>query len=210
MNGIFRNATAAVVPSWPLILMVSLGRVIVSNRLWEEFLLLDLVVILSLTILVYGRIVSRMVPGFGSSSWTGVPQIALQIWVSRQLGTQHMHVLFAILVSALFGVLTIYALPIVFLRKSSLTAVLAGVVFLFRNLVASFWVAAILVFTHVLAAAGAVIFRMETAPWSFVLVLILAVVASLLTFVVFAAALGALLGGAEQEPNVMAGAPGAP
>lgn len=214
MNGKFRNAAAAVAPSWPLILIVSLGKVIISNRLWDEFLILDLVAVLLLTILIFGRIVSRLVPGVSSGSWTilkenwinyvlaiaiiGAPQAVLRIWVAGQLSTPYMHVVLAIVFSALFGVLTIYALPIVFLRKSSLAAILAGVAYLFKNLAASCGLAAIVVFTHVLAAAGAVIFRMETAPWSFVLVMVLAVVTTFLTFVVFAAALGILLGNAEQ------------
>ena len=214
MNESLLSAITTVAPSWPLILIVSLGKVIASGRLWEEFLILDLVVTLSLIILIYGRIVSRLVPGIASGSWTilkenwlnyviaiaiiGAPQVALRIWIVGQLGTPLWYVLSAIMISALFGVLTIYALPIVFLRKSSLAAILAGVAYLFRNLAASYGMAAIVVLTHVLAAVGAVIFRMETAPWSFVLVLVLAVVTTFLTFVVFAAALGVLLGNAEQ------------
>jgi len=212
-----RDAIDAVNPFWPLVICVGFGGVIASNRIWQEFLVLDLIITLSITILVYGRIVFYMAPGSSSSSWTilkenglnyviaiaiiGSPQIALRVLLAGHLNTLFMYVVFGTLISSVFGVLTIYALPIVFLKNSSLAAILAGVTYLSRNLAASSWIAGIVVITHVLAAAGALVFRVEATPWSFVFVLATAVVGAFLSFVAFAAALRILLESAEQEPG---------
>ena len=208
-----RDSIDAVNPFWPLVFCVGLGGVIGSNRIWQEFLVLDLIITLSITILVYGRIVLNMAPGSSSNSWTilkenglnyviavviiGSPQIALRVLVAGQPVTLFMYVFFGTLLGSVFGVLTIYVLPIVFLKKSSLAAILAGVTFLSRNLAASSWIAGVVVITHVLTAAGALVFRVEATPWSFVIVLVTAVAGAFLSFVAFAAALRILLKGAE-------------
>jgi len=210
-----RESIDRVSPLWPLVLCVGLGGVIGSNRIWQEFQVPALIIILSTTILIYGRIVSSMAPGSRTSPWTilkenglnyviavaiiGAPQAALRLLVTGQPVTLFEYVVFGTLISSVFGVLTIYALPIVFLKKSSLAAILAGVIYLSRNLATSIWIAGIVVITHVLAASGALVFRVETTPWSFVLVLVTAVVGAFLSFVAFAAALQVLLEGAEQE-----------
>jgi hypothetical protein len=209
-----RDSIDAVSPFWPLVFCVGLGGVIGSNRIWQEFLVLDLIITLSITILIYGRIISSMAQGSHSNSWTilkenwlnyviavaiiGAPQVALRVLVAGQPVTLFVYVVFGTLISSVFGVLTIYALPIVFLKKSSLAAILAGVIYLSRNLATSIWIAGIVVITHVLAAAGALVFRVEATPWSFVLVLVSAVVGAFLSFVAFAAASRILLEGAEQ------------
>lgn len=210
-----RDSFEAVSPYWPLVICVGLGGVIGSNRIWQEFLVLDLIITLSITILIYGRIASNMVLGDTSSAWMilkenwlnyviavaiiGAPQVALRVLVAGRLDSLFMYVVFATMISSVFGVLTIYALPIVFLKKSSLAAILAGVVFLSRNLAVTAWIAGVVIITHVLAAAGAVVFRVEATPWSFVFALAAAVVGAFLSFVAFAAALRVLLEGGEQE-----------
>ena len=209
------DSIEAVAPYWPLVFCVGLGGVIGSNRIWQEFLVLDLIITLSITIIIYGRIVSNLAPGSSSSSWTilkenglnyviavaiiGVPQIALRVLAAGLLDTLFVYVVFGTLISSVFGVLTIYALPIVFLRKSSLAAILAGVIYLSKNLAASSWIAGVVVFTNVLAAAGAWVFRVEATPWSFAFVLVTAVVGAFLSFVAFAAALRILFEGAVRE-----------
>ncbi len=210
-----KESIDAVSPFWPLVFCVGLGGVIGSNRIWQEFQVPVLIITLSVTILIYGRIISSMAPGSRSSSWTilkenglnyvlavaiiGAPQSALRVLVASQPVNQFEYVVFGTLISSVFGVLTIYALPIVFLKKSSLAAILAGVIYLSRNLAASIWIAGIVVITHVLAASGALVFRVETTPWSFALVLVTAVVGAFLFFVAFAAASRVLLNGAEPE-----------
>lgn len=217
MNRGLRDSADAVWAFWPLVLCVGLGRVLGSTLIWEEFLVLEIFILLSITILIYGRIVSNIVPGTSSSSWEilkenglnyvvaiaiiGAPQIALRILAGGNLNTLLLKVGFGTLIGSVFGVLTIYVLPIVFIKKSSLTAVLAGVVFLWKNLAASSWIAGVVVFTYVMAAAGAVVFRADRTPGSFVIILVTSVVGSYLNFVVFAAATRILLEGAEQEPG---------
>jgi hypothetical protein len=156
----------------------------------------------------------------GSSSWTilkenglnyviaiviiGAPQIALRGLVGGQLDSLFMYGVFRTFLGSVFGVLTIYVLPIVFLRKSSLAAILAGVTYLSRNLAASSWIAGIVVITEVLSSAGTVVFRVEATPLSFVFAVVTAVVGTFLSFVAFAAALRILLESTEQESSIHA------
>ena len=65
-----RESIDAVSPFWPLVLCVGLGGVIGSNRIWQEFQVPVLIITLSTTILIYGRIVSSMAPGSRTSPWT--------------------------------------------------------------------------------------------------------------------------------------------
>ena len=212
-----RESADVVWPFWPLVFCVGLGGVIGSNRIWQEFQFLAVFITLSITILIYGRIIAKMAPGISSSSWAilkenglnyviavaiiGAPQVVLRILVAGQLDTLFVYVVFGTLVSSLFGVLTIYALPIVFLKKSSLAAIIAGVAFLSKNLAASSWIAGVVVVTHVLTAAGALVFRVEATPWSFAIILVAAVVGAFLSFVAFSAASRILLEGGEQESD---------
>jgi hypothetical protein len=134
----------------------------------------------------------------------GVPQIAFRVIAHWLFDSWFLYVLFSTILGSAIGALTIYVVPIVFLKKRSLGAVLSGVVFLSRNLAVSRWIIGIVVFANVLGTVGTVLFRIETTPWSFVVALLSGVICLFSNYVAFAGALQVLIEGREQKPGLHA------
>ncbi len=194
MKSAFRNSVNIVVPYWPWITFLGVAGVFVSNRIWQEFSIPILLAGFAITIYIYGRIVSDSVQESRQSAWQilqenwinylivvvilGTPQIAFRVAAAGRFGSWILYVLISTILGSAVGVLAIYALPIAFLKKTSLGAILAGVVYLSRNLAASLWIVGVVVIANVLGTVGAVVFRLETAPWSFALALFAAFITS--------------------------------
>jgi hypothetical protein len=206
----FNRASQDVAGHWPWILAAVAVSVTVSAGVWKEFLFVGVPLTIAIMIILYGRIAGGLVPDGTAGTWKilqdnwlnylvavviiGLPERIMLLLVASRFHSLVGYVVLATAFGAGFGILTIYALPIVFIRKSRLAAILAGIVFLFRNPAASSWIAAVVVVTQILAVAGVTVFRVATAPWSFALVLLTGVVVTFLSLVTFAGASRVLLG----------------
>jgi hypothetical protein len=207
-------ALGDVIRFWPVIVALSIGQTIVSNDLWVEFAVPGAIIIVSVMIIVYGRIIAHLLPERTSSNlailrenWLNyliamviiaVPGVASRLVAANLTSSSVVYVVLAIGASAAVGILTIYVLPIVFLKRVSVAAIPTGVVFLKRNLSSSAWIAGFIAAAHVLDAIGMILFRVDPAPWSWTLVISAGVLADFLFFVCFAAASRMLLGGTQQ------------
>lgn len=221
MKNAFRDSIDTVVPYWPWITFLGVAGVFGSNNFWQEFSFPILLAVFVITIYIYGRIVSDIVRGSTLSAWQilqenlgnyliivlllGVPQVVFRVVAAGWFDSLFLYVIFSTFLGSALGALTVYTLPIAFLRKTSLGAILAGVVFLSRNLVISSWIVGAVVVANVLGSVGAVVFRLEATPWSFVLALFTGVFGFSISYVAFAGALKVLIeGGGMQESGLHA------
>ena len=220
MDSGLRDAVGTVMPYWRWVLFLGVAVVFGSNRIWPEFSIPILIVVFAVTIFIYGRIVSDIVSGYTPSArrimlenWlnylivvsiVGVPQGVFRVMVAGRLDSWFAYVFFTTILGSVLSVLTIYALPIAFLKKSNLGAVLAGVVYLSRNMAVSGWIAGVVVIANVFGTVGAIVFRVETTPWSFVLALSTAVFGFSISYVAFAGALRVLVRDGELESSLHA------
>jgi hypothetical protein len=220
MNSRLLGAAGTVMPYWRWILFLGVAAVFGSNRIWPEFSFPILIVVFAVTIFIYGRIVSDIVSGYTPGArrimlenWlnylivvliVGVPQGVFRVLVAGRLDSWLEYVFFTTILGSVLSVLTIYALPIAFLKKSNLGAVLAGVVYLSRNMAVSGWIAGVVVIANVFGTVGAIVFRVETTPWSFVLALSTAVFGLSISYVAFAGALRVLVHDDELESSLHA------
>ncbi len=220
MKNAFRRSVDIVAPYWLWIAFLGVVGVFGSNRFWPEFSILMLLVVLVTSIYLYGRVFcdldkkrTESALQVLSENWRnylvvtvilGVPQLAFRVAIAGQLDSWFLYVLFSTLLGSALGALSIYVLPIVYLKNRSLGAVLSGVVYLSKNLGVSRWIIGIVVVTNVLATVGTVLFRLKAAPWSFVLALFAGVFGLFCAYVAFAGALQVLIEGEEQKSSLPA------
>ncbi len=220
MNSAFRKSVDIVEPYWHWITFLGVAGVFGSNRFWPEFSILMLLAIFVTTIYLYGRVFCDLDKNRTEKAmqvlhenWVnylvvtvilGAPQVAFRVAAAWRFDSWFLYVLFSTILGSVLGALTIYVLPIVFLKKRSLGAVFSGVVYLSRNLAVSRWIIGIVVVANVLGTVGAVLFRIETTPWSFVLALFAGVFGFFSAYVAFAGALQVLHEGGKQEPGMHA------
>lgn len=178
----FIESVNAVIPHWSLILGIGVVGVLGANGFWQEFAVPGLIVNVLIMIVIFGKIVSVCVQGEPASA-------------KRLLSENWLNYVAAVVILRLPQA----AIPIVFLKKSSLAAVLAGIVYLFKNLAASTWIAGVVVITYVLTTVGTLVFRLETTPWSFVLALAAVMTGLFLSFVTYVGALRVLAAGGEEK-----------
>jgi hypothetical protein len=220
MKSSLRDSVDTVVPYWPWITFLGVAGVFGSNRIWQEFSIPILIAVFAITIYIYGRITSDIARGRTQSAWhilgencvnymivvllLGAPQAAFRVVAAGRFDSWYLYVLFSTILGSALGALTIYALPIAFLRKMNLGAILAGVVYLSRNLAVSSWIIGVVIIANLLGTVGALVFRLETTPWSFVLALSTGVLGFSISYVAFAGALKVLLEGGERDTGLHA------
>ena len=220
MKSSLRDSVDIVMPYWPWIAFLGVAGVFGSNRIWWEFSIPILLAVFTVTIYIYGRIVSDIALVRSKSAWQilrencanymivgfflGAPQVAFRVVAAGWFDSWYMYVLFSTILGSALGALTIYTLPIAFIRKTNLGAILSGVVYLSRNLAVSIWIIGVVVIANLLGTAGALIFRLEATPWSFVLALSTGVFGFSISYVAFAGALKVLLEGGERDTSLHA------
>ncbi|RKZ11618.1 hypothetical protein DRQ50_13295 [bacterium] len=194
---------------WPLIIAAGIGLAIVTSGMSDVLLLPMGIATVSLHIIVYGRIISQAVPGRPATNWeilkeysrhylltaviTGVVFLVPRLLVARLASSTGIYYPASIGVHAALSMLTIYVWPLVFLRRSSVGAILAGVSYLWSNLAASVWILVVVSVTQVLHGVGLLVFRTYLSGWSYAVLFSIGVVTAFLLFMSFAAALHTLL-----------------
>jgi hypothetical protein len=220
MKSAFSKSVNIVAPYWPWIIFLGVLGVFGSNRFWPEFSIPVFLGVFVGTIYLYGRVACDLLKKptekaaqILHENWVnylvvtlllGVPQVAFRVVFAGWLDSWFLYVLFSTVLGSALSGLTIYVLPIVFLKKSSLGAVLAGVVFLGQNLSDSRWIIGIVVVANVLATAGSMLFKLEATPWSFVLALFAGLLGFYGAYVAFAGALQVLIEGGEKRSGLHA------
>jgi hypothetical protein len=204
-----RRAWAFVAPDALLIAIVSVLPVVGTAGFYPEFSVPLALLMIPVFIVIYGRILARIVPGESpragtilathTVNWMVVSVLVAALYVVITMGLAALKLpASAWFVAGVFSrivvwVATMYALPLAFLMRRSLTAWLGGFVFLRRHRAASAPLAWVLLGTALLSTFSSWLFRVEVSPFSFTLAVVVGVVGSLLNFTIFAAALGNLI-----------------
>lgn len=218
-----RRAWAFVAPDFLLIAIVSAMPVVGTAGFYPEFSVPLALLMIPVFIVIYGRILARVLPGEYSRpgailvthtvNWmvvsvlVAVPYAMISFaWMALKLPASAWFVS-SVLNRILVWVATMYALPLAFLMRRSLAAWLGGFVFLSRHRAESAPLAWTLLVTAVISTSSVWLFRLETAAWSFTLAIVVGVAGSLLNFTVFAAALRNLIaaGVARGNENPLSG-----
>jgi hypothetical protein len=209
VNSKARAALFAPYPHWPLIVAGGIGPTLMAATVSRELLAPAVIVAIMLQIVVFGRILSQVLPGRVSSFWGilreyglsyviagfiagAVGVILLQV-VVRIMPPRFPNVISGGAVHAAVAMVTIYVWPIVFLRRTSVAAILAGVSYLMDNIASSLWIAGIIVLGEVIQTVGQLVYLEYRTGWGFVIMLIAGVTFVYLMAVTYAAALHALL-----------------
>lgn len=216
MKTILINALNSVVESWPLVFAVGAGQAAIIYCLFrphlvpEEILLVVALVSFVLVIITYGRISSSLVSGKATNSLkilrehgsnylivvilTGLPVLLFRAFVANRLSSSGVSLGLVTALYVLLAVLTVYIRPIVFLKKTNVSAIPAGVLVLFRNLSGSKWIVLIAALSTVPHSAEKLLFRTGAQSWNITFFVCFGVLSAFCTFLSFAAATQYLLG----------------
>ena len=205
-----KAAVFAPYPYWLLIVAVGVGPTILVAIVSRDFMILAGVATVLLKIFIFGRILSLVLPDrvstfrgilreygvcyFVAGILVGVVSLALLTAISSVTSPQLAYRLFGVVVRGLVAAVTIYVWPLVFLKRSSVAAILAGVLVLMRNLLSSLWIVGIVMIGQAVLAVGQLVYFDQRSGWSFAVMLIAGVVYIYLAAVSFAEALYNLLG----------------
>ena len=205
-----KAAVFAPYPYWLLIVAVGVGPTILVAIVSRDFMILAGVATVLLKIFIFGRILSLVLPDrvstfrgilreygvcyFVAGILVGVVSFALLTAISSVTSPQLAYRLFGVVVRGLVAAVTIYVWPLVFLKRSSVAAILAGVSVLMRNLLSSLWIVGIVLIGQAFLAGGQLVYLDQRSGWSFAVMLLAGVVYIYLAAVSFAAALYNLLG----------------
>jgi len=195
---------------WPLIIFISALRMVALSGLEMGLTLLAFVLGVVLTILVYGRLVAHLDPDRSPAVLTilqengihylvamviiGIPGGAAGLLLRGLDAPLILYVVLSGLVNAAVAVLTLYVLPVVFLHRAGVAAVLAGVSAFLSHAAASAGIAVVVVAAHVVTRVGALLVLSHPSSWTGAAALGAAAVALYLLFVAFTAASRVLLG----------------
>lgn len=215
-----RAALWAPWPHWPLIVACGIGPAAVVAVVSRGLMVPVGIVAVMLQIVIFGRIQAQALPekasGFGailkeySLSYlttiflVAVVGLVLTIAISRLIYSPLPKILVNGPVKGVLAIFTIYVWPLVFLRRSSVAAILAGVLFLVRNFASSMWILGVVATGQVINLGGQVLYIEYKSGWSFGLLLVTSVTFVYLGAVSFAAALHTLLGAEIVESPVEA------
>jgi len=127
-------------PYWPLILAVGAGPTVLAASISRELLTPALIVCLFLQIVIFGRILSQVLPDKVSTFWgvlreyglnyliagvlVGVVAFAMLMVISSVLSPHLPYRLISGVVKGVLAAITIYVWPLVFLKRSSVAAIL--------------------------------------------------------------------------------------
>lgn len=200
-----RRAWAVVAPDALFLSIVSALQVAGTAGLYPEVTVPLLLVSIPVIIVMYGRLLARIVPSEPTAAgriladhWWDWLVVTVLIAIPLQ-ALRLLLVVFKAPVAVWFGVgivakagvwiATMYALPLAFLARRGLAAFVGGVSFLRIHRAESRWIAGLLVIIAVAATTTSWLYRLNTAPWSFTLAVVVGVASKLLYFIVFAGAL---------------------
>jgi|GEM_PF-3271511 len=220
MKAIFTSAISSVFKSWGLLVAVGGGGAAVSYGFLQPHLVpREFVVAASLlvavgVIIALGRICSWLVSGrttgsleilrenglnyLGAVIVIGLPLYVLRVFVVGQLMSGGWYQGFMTGLLVLADVLTVFVLPIVFLKRMSVRAIPTGVVFLLNNLSGSTWIAVFAALASGVQQAGRLAIVSGTPTRSFALFVSVGVVGALFSFVSYAAATQYLVGNTRR------------
>jgi hypothetical protein len=210
------RAWSIVAPDAPLVALVSTLQVAGTAGLYPEITVPLLLASLPVTIVLYGRVLARLVPseprgagailGLHAFDWlvvtvlVAVPLLAVRLLLVTLRAPVAVWFGAGIMAKAAVWTATMYAMPLAFLARRSLAALVGGIAFLRRHRAESRWIAWTILAIAATATAGSWLYRLDTAPWSFTLAVVAGVATGLLNFMVFAGALGNLVeAGVDRE-----------
>ncbi len=223
MNRLVRVSTEVVVRFWPLIVAQGIGESIASYGIWRQlavpmFILPIVMFTVAVVIVLYGRIVASVLPGQSSDRWAILQKYGLCYLVAMlAIGTPEL--LFKVLarqsnmagstfwaisgsIHAAMSLLTIYSLPIVFLKRAHVPAVLAGVGFLMAHIWQSRWILGVVVLALVIHGGGVIAIWKWPSAQTYILVTSIGVLTAILHSVSFLSATRVLLGVPSERSGV--------
>jgi hypothetical protein len=215
-----KAALYAPLPHWPIFVGCGVGPTILVAAVSRELMAPAAMLAFLLQVVVCGRILSQVLPERASGIWailrehgprflfTGflvaVVGLALFLVISRFIALQRPNVLVNGIIKCALSILTIYVWPLVFIQRSSVASILAGVGYLWHNIALSMWIIGIVVIGQVVLVGGELLYLEYSAGWSIGLMLLATVAYLYLAAVSFAAALHTLLGVRAVEASNVA------
>ena len=205
-----RAALYAPAPHWPLIAFTGAAPLVLTAGVGAELALPALVAALLATIVVLGRLLADVQPGrprdvlpilkehalnyIVAAFLVGAVAFGLGLAASRAVPDGSARVAALMLGRAVVFMAAVYVVPLALLKRESVAAVPAGVVFLGRNLAASWWLLGLALLGGVLQLAARLIRVQQPGGFGFAVLLAGSVAVSYLGAATFAGALYVLLG----------------
>ena len=215
-----RAAVLAPYPYWLLILAIGMGPMILAVTISRDLMILVGICTMLLKIFIFGRILSQILPDRVSSFWAilkeygghywvaailvGLITLAFRMVISGDVSVRSPYGLANGVARAIVAAATIYVWPLVFLKRSSVEGILAGVSVLIGNFRSSLWIIGIALVGEAVLMAGQLLYWEHRSGLGFAILLIARVVYIYLAAVTFAAALYRLLGVRIVEPTAEA------
>lgn len=202
---------------WVLIVAAGAGPALIGAGTTPGLMTPAVIVALAFQIVVYGRILAQVQPGrattfreilkeysfsfVATGILIGLVALVLRVAAARLLVPHFPYILVIGVVDAAVGVLTIYVWPLVFLRHSTVAAILAGVSHLVHNIAPSLWIAGIVIVGQVIRTTGQLLYAEHRTGWGFAILLIAGAAFLYLAAATYAAALHTLLGVKVIDPQ---------
>lgn len=212
-----RAAILAPFPYWLWIVAVGVGPMILVAAISRDLMILAGICTMLLKIYIFGRILSQVLSDGVSSFWAilreygghywiaailvGLIALALRMVLAGDVSLRNPYGLASGVARGAVTALTIYVWPLVFLKRSSVEGILAGVSVLIGNFVSSLWIIGIALFGEAVLTVGQLFYVDHRSGWGFAVLLIARMVYIYLAAVAFAAALHRLLGVRIVEPT---------